>query len=73
MTELFLLVLMIMNKNMKKLCDEVFGDRNFVAQLVWQRAFFPKNDAKYISISHDYVIMYAKNIDDFKIGEIAKN
>lgn len=59
-------------ENMKKLCDEVFGDSNFVAQLVWQRAFSPKNDAKYISNSHDYVIMYAKNIDDFKIGRLPR-
>lgn len=59
-------------ENMKKLCDEVFSDSNFVAQLVWQRAFSPKNDAKYISNSHDYVIMYAKNIDDFKIGRLPR-
>ena len=59
-------------ENMKKLCDEVFGDSNFVAQLVWQGAFSPKNDAKYISNSHDYVIMYAKNIDDFKIGRLPR-
>ena len=32
-------------ENMKKICDEIFGVRNFVAQLVWQRAFSPKNDA----------------------------
>ena len=59
-------------ENLKKCCDEVFGDRNFVAQLVWQRAFSPKNDAKYISNSHDYVIMYAKNIDKFKIGRLPR-
>ena len=59
-------------ENMKKICDEIFGVRNFVAQLVWQRAFSPKNDAKYISNSHDYVIMYAKNIDEFKIGRLPR-
>lgn len=59
-------------ENLKKICDEIFGVRNFVAQLVWQRAFSPKNDAKYISNSHDYVIMYAKNIDEFKIGRLPR-
>lgn len=59
-------------ENMKKVCDEIFGDVNFIAQLVWQRAFSPKNDAKYISNSHDYIIMYAKNIDIFKIGRLPR-
>ena len=59
-------------ENMKKICDEIFGDMNFIAQLVWQRAFSPKNDAKYISNSHDYVVMYAKNIDVFKIGRLPR-
>lgn len=59
-------------ENMKKLCDEIFGEQNFIAQLIWQRAFSPKNDAKYISNSHDYVIMYAKNITNFKIGRLPR-
>lgn len=58
--------------NLRKLCDEVFGEENFVAQLIWQRAFSPKNDAKYVSNSHDYVVMYAKHIEDFKIGRLPR-
>lgn len=58
--------------NLKKLCNEVFGEENFVAQLIWERAYSPKNDAKYISNSHDYVLMYAKNIDNFKIGRLER-
>jgi len=46
--------------NLRKMCDEVFGAWNFVAELVWERAYAPKNDAKYISNSHDYVLMDAK-------------
>lgn len=45
-------------ENLKKCCDEVFGGQNFVAQLVWERAFSPKNDARFVSNSHDYVLMY---------------
>ncbi len=58
--------------NLKKICNEVFGEENFVAQLIWQRAFSPKNDAKYISNSHDYILMYAKYIDKFKIGRLPR-
>ena len=58
--------------NLRKICDEVFGERNFVAELIWERAFAPKNDAKYISNSHDYILMYAKQIDDFKIGRLPR-
>ena len=58
--------------NLKLLCDEVFGERNFVAQLIWERAYSPKNDAKYVSNSHDYVLMYAKFIDNFKIGRLPR-
>lgn len=58
--------------NLKKLCNEVFGEENFVAQLIWERAYSPKNDAKYISNSHDYVLMYAKYIEKFKIGRLPR-
>lgn len=56
--------------NLKVLCDEVFGDTNFIADFIWQRAFSPKNDAKYVSNSHDYVLMYARKIDNFSIGRL---
>lgn len=58
--------------NLRKICDEVFGVGNFVAELVWERAFAPKNDAKYISNSHDYILMYAKEIQKFKIGRLPR-
>jgi adenine-specific DNA-methyltransferase len=58
--------------NLRKICDEVFGDENFVTQLIWERAYSPKNDAKYISNSHDYVLMYSKSIDIFKIGRLPR-
>ena len=59
-------------ENLKKCCDEIFGSGNFVAQLIWERAFAPKNDAKYISNSHDYILMYAKKISDFVIGRLPR-
>ena len=58
--------------NLKKLCNDVFGEENFVAQLVWERAYSPKNDAKLISNSHDYILMFAKTIDQFIIGRLPR-
>ena len=59
-------------ENLKKCCSEVFGGQNFVAQLVWERAFSPKNDARFISNSHDYVLVFAKDITCFTIGRLPR-
>lgn len=50
-------------ENLKKCCDELFGRRNFLAQVVWERAYAPINLKKHFSQSHDYVLCYAKNIE----------
>lgn len=44
--------------NIRKACDEVFGEANFIAQVVWEGA--NKNDASQIGVSHEYAIVYAK-------------
>lgn len=59
-------------ENLRKVCDEIFGQSNFIAQLIWERAFSPKNDAKFISNSHDYILMYSKNIEAFSIGRLPR-
>lgn len=50
-------------ENLKKICNEVFGEKNFIAQVVWERAYSPVNLKKHFSESHDYILCYAKNID----------
>ncbi|WP_417056798.1 site-specific DNA-methyltransferase [Ellagibacter isourolithinifaciens] len=60
------------DRNLRILCDEVFGEANFVSQLIWERAYSPKNDAKYVSNSHDYVLGYAKSIEHFVIGRLPR-
>ncbi|WP_273758064.1 site-specific DNA-methyltransferase [Bartonella sp. AU55XJBT] len=52
--------------NLRKVCDEVFGEENFVAQLVWEKVHTRKNSAKYFSVSHEYIICYAKYKENFK-------
>ena len=59
-------------ENLRKICNEVFGENNFVAQLIWERAFSPKNDARFVSNSHDYVLMFAKDINQFVIGRLER-
>ena len=51
--------------NLKKICDEIFGEGNFVSQIVWQKKYAPQNDAKYFSTSHDYILIYARSIERF--------
>jgi adenine-specific DNA-methyltransferase len=46
--------------NLRKLCSEIFGEENFVAQIIWQKVFSPKNSARWFSEDHDYVLVYAK-------------
>ena len=45
------------------LMDEVFGEDNFVATTIWQKVFSPKNSAKYFSEDHDFILVYARNLD----------
>lgn len=51
-------------ENLRKVCDEIFGEENFLAQIIWERAFAPVNLKKHFSPSHDYIICYANNIDN---------
>lgn len=44
----------------KVLCDEIFGRNNFVANVIWEKKFSPSNDAKWLSDSHDFILVYAK-------------
>ncbi len=60
-------------ENLKKLCDEIFGEFNFLAQIVWERAFSPVNLKKHFSESHDYIICYAKNIDSARCNGLPRN
>ena len=47
--------------NLKLICDEIFGVRNFISNIIWEKKYSPQNDAKYLSDSHDFIIAYAKD------------
>ena len=55
-------------ENLKRLCDEIFGSKNFIAELIWSAG--RKNDSKYISVSHEYILCYFKNADYIKENKI---
>ncbi|BBJ23101.1 site-specific DNA-methyltransferase [Candidatus Nitrotoga sp. AM1P] len=57
---------------LKVLCDEVFGRPNFVANVVWQKKYSKQNDAKWLSVSHDHVLLYAKRKDNWKPNAIER-
>lgn len=46
---------------LKVICDEVFGRKNFINNVIWQKKFSPQNDAKWLSDNHDHILCYAKN------------
>jgi adenine-specific DNA-methyltransferase len=46
---------------LKMLANEIFGEENFVACIIWEKKFSPANDAKWFSDNHDYILCYAKN------------
>ncbi len=54
--------------NLKKICDEIFGEENFICKFIW--AAGRKNDSKYVSISHEYIVCYVKDSSFLKESEI---
>lgn len=53
---------------LKVLCDEVFGRNNFLCNVLWQKIHSIKNDAKYLSQNHDFILLYAKNKEFVKFN-----
>ena len=48
-------------ENLRRICNEIFGEYNFIANLIWQKKFSRANDAIYFSTMHDHILCYAKN------------
>ena len=59
--------------NLKKLCDEVFGEENFIANIIWKKKYSVANDAKYLSTSHDHILLYSKSKSFCNLGLLARN
>lgn len=61
------------NHRMRVLMDEVFGSGNFVAEVIWQKVYSPKNSAKYLSIEHDVIIVFAKNKQVWRPNDLPRS
>lgn len=55
-------------ENLRKVCDNVFGEKNFVAQLIWKKKQGGGNDSSFIVAEHEYVLLFAKNTNKIKLG-----
>jgi len=53
---------------LKILCDEIFGEANFVANIIWQKKFSRQSDARFLSSTTEYILTYAKSIGNFEIN-----
>lgn len=60
-------------ENLKIICNEIFGHYNFLAQIIWERAYAPVNLKKHFSESHDYILCYAKNKDMVKCNGLPRD
>ncbi|MBS6236007.1 MAG: site-specific DNA-methyltransferase, partial [Clostridiales bacterium] len=53
------------NASLKMICNEIYGDNNFIDTIIWQKIYTVKNSAQYFSGMHDYIIVYSKNKSQF--------
>ena len=51
--------------SLRNLCNEIFGEEGFIASVLWQKVFSPKNSAKHFSEDHDYILVYARNSENW--------
>ena len=58
--------------NLKKICNEVFGEHNFIASAAWQKAYTSNMTAQFISDTHDYILIYARDSDSAEVGRFAR-
>jgi len=54
-------------KNLRAILDEIFGENNFIAQVVWEKIYTTKNDSAQLSNAHEYILIYAKDIISFEL------
>ena len=60
-------------ENLRKIADEIFGEANFIANAVWQKAYVANMTAQHISNTHDHIVIYAKSINIFKMGRFPRS
>lgn len=56
---------------LKVMCDEIFGRKNFVVNIIWEKADSPRMDAQFFSTRHDHILVFAKDKTKFVINKIS--
>jgi adenine-specific DNA-methyltransferase len=59
--------------NLRLLMNEIFGEENFVANIIWEKKFAPSNDAKWFSDNHDHILIYTKNKESLKLNLLERS
>lgn len=61
------------DENLKEICSEIFGENNFLGQVVWERAYAPINLKKNFSVSHDYILVYGRDANVIETNGISRS
>ncbi len=61
------------SSRLRAVCDDIFGEENFLATIIWQKVFSPKNTAATFSEDHEYLIAYARRKDLWKPGLLERS
>jgi len=59
-------------RNLRAICDEIYGEDNFIATIIWQKYFSPKSTARHLSTDHDYIVLYARNSSKWSPSLLAR-
>jgi adenine-specific DNA-methyltransferase len=59
-------------ENLRKLCNEVFGEENFITTVIWQKVYAPKSSARHFSEDHDFIVVYARNGEIWRPSLLAR-
>jgi adenine-specific DNA-methyltransferase len=58
--------------NLKKICDEIFNEENFIANIIWEKKYTRSNDAEWFSDNHDHILCFAKNKNNFTLNSLTR-
>ncbi|MEA3274297.1 MAG: site-specific DNA-methyltransferase [Pseudomonadota bacterium] len=59
-------------QGLRQICTEIFGEQNFVATIIWQKVYAPKNSANWFSEDHDYILVFAKSKEHWRPNQLAR-
>jgi adenine-specific DNA-methyltransferase len=52
--------------NLRAIMNEIFGEENFIANIIWEKNYAPSNDSKWFSANHDHIVIYSKDKETWR-------